>query len=196
MKKQFALLFVIALSLVPALVADNHLDGLRTVQYDALLSPSHQSPPIEGADVSGNARVEVTVTREAGEIVSAIFDFHVNWRAGQPEELRAMHIHRGAAGANGSVVVDTALGAQPASMGSMIFRSATVTDVELIKEIMANPSGFYLNVHSVSSGRGIIRGQLMMDAASRLRVSEERLQKSMADLDALIRSGFNFPPKQ
>ena len=196
MKKQLALLFAIALSLVPALVADSHLDGVQSVQYNALLSPTHQSPPLEGVDASGDARIEITMTREAGKIVSALVDFHVNWRAGQPEELVAMHIHRGAAGANGPVVVDASLGPQPASGGGMIFRQVKVTDFDLIEEIMANPAGFYVNVHSVSSGPGIIRGKLMMDASGQLKQLEAALQKSIEGVDTTVRSGFNFPPRK
>jgi hypothetical protein len=160
------------------------------------MSPSNENPPLTGLDVSGQATVEIKVTRAGGQIVSAMADFHVNWRSSQPEELRAMHIHRGAAGVNGPVVVNTNLGTQAASTGSTIFRQAIVTDFKLVEEIMANPGGFYLNAHSASNPGGIIRGQLMMDTASRLKIVEANLQKTMDDLDALIRSGFNFPRRR
>ena len=110
-------------------------------------------------------------------VTSAIVDFHVSWRAGQAEELRAMHIHQGAAGANGPVVVNSDLGAQPAATGGVIFRQTKVMDAEVVEEIMANPGGFYVNIHSVSSGRGIVRGQLRMDASSELKKAKAELIK-------------------
>src|SRR6266540_2279122 len=55
----------------------------------------------------------------------------------------AAHIHRGAAGVNGPVVVPFTA---PAANGNA---SGCVTaDAALIDEILANPAGFYVNVHT------------------------------------------------
>lgn len=65
------------------------------------------------------------------------------------------HIHRGAAGANGAVVV--AFTAPGASGGSSGCATATAA---LIDEILANPAGFYVNVHTTEHPSGAIRAQL------------------------------------
>jgi CHRD domain len=67
----------------------------------------------------------------------------------------AAHIHRGAAAVNGPVVVPfTAPDAQGTSSG------CADAAASLIDEIMANPAGFYVNVHTKEHPGGAIRAQL------------------------------------
>jgi hypothetical protein len=67
----------------------------------------------------------------------------------------AAHIHRGAAAVNGPVVVPfTAPGANGNSSGCATASAA------LIDEILANPPGFYVNVHTQEHPAGAIRAQL------------------------------------
>jgi hypothetical protein len=67
----------------------------------------------------------------------------------------AAHIHRGGAGVNGPVVVPfTAPGADGNSSG------CAPADPALIDEILANPAGFYVNVHTKEHPAGAIRSQL------------------------------------
>ena len=65
------------------------------------------------------------------------------------------HIHRGAAGSNGPIVVGfRAPEASGTSSGCVTAAAA------LINEIVANPTGFYVNVHTTDFPGGAIRGQL------------------------------------
>ncbi|HZR96335.1 MAG TPA: CHRD domain-containing protein [Gaiellaceae bacterium] len=67
----------------------------------------------------------------------------------------AAHIHRGAAGVNGPVVVPfTAPQANGTSDG------CAQAQPSLIDEILANPAGFYVNVHTQEHPAGAIRAQL------------------------------------
>jgi hypothetical protein len=67
----------------------------------------------------------------------------------------ASHIHRGAAGVNGPVVVPfTAPGAGGNSSGCVTVAAS------LIDDILANPAGFYVNVHTQEHPAGAIRAQL------------------------------------
>jgi hypothetical protein len=67
----------------------------------------------------------------------------------------AAHIHKGAAGTNGPVVVPfTAPGADGNSSG------CAPADAALIADIAANPSGYYVNVHTKEHPAGAIRAQL------------------------------------
>jgi CHRD domain len=67
----------------------------------------------------------------------------------------AAHIHRGGAGTNGPVVVPfEAPGTSGTSDGCVS------VDQTLIDQILGNPSGFYVNVHTVEHKGGAIRAQL------------------------------------
>jgi CHRD domain len=67
-----------------------------------------------------------------------------------------LHIHRGVAGANGPVVVDfTDISNNAQTTGCV------PADPALLAEIAGNPSGFYLNFHTISFPKGAMRGQLV-----------------------------------
>lgn len=72
---------------------------------------------------------------------------------------RAFHIHSGAAGTNGPVRVDFALSELPAGIQA-ITGSVKVTDQVLLDAIEANPSNWYLNLHTGEFPAGAVRGQL------------------------------------
>lgn len=62
------------------------------------------------------------------------------------------HIHRGVAGVNGPIVIDF-------NAATLTNGTATTTQA-LASEIIANPSGFYVNVHTADFPGGAVRGQL------------------------------------
>jgi len=73
----------------------------------------------------------------------------------------AAHIHIGAAGANGNVVVPlTAPDATGRSVGC-----ASNVAADLIAAIAANPAGYYVNVHTSDFPAGAVRGQLVATTA-------------------------------
>lgn len=68
----------------------------------------------------------------------------------------AAHIHRGAEGANGPVVVAL----ENVVANPMWSRCQRGLDPALVAEILSTPSSFYVNVHNESFPAGAIRGQL------------------------------------
>ena len=77
--------------------------------------------------------------------------------------ITGTHIHRGAPGVNGNIVI----GFQPSGQSAPTYTNGVATgtitgiDQALINEIIANPAGFYLNVHSTERTGGAIRGSLV-----------------------------------
>lgn len=66
----------------------------------------------------------------------------------------AAHIHKAAAGSAGPVVVPIGTPAKGASKGCSAASRA------LIKDMIANPSQYYVNVHTGAFPAGAVRGQL------------------------------------
>jgi hypothetical protein len=142
----------------------------RTVRtFECVMSPSKETPAVT-ATARGECVIEIVAERDAaGTITAARVDFHVNAWFAQAEMFTGMHIHRGAEGVAGPVVINTGLrGPLPGVAGANNFFFSAVAgenDLATVNAILANPSGFYCNLHSQSNPGGIIRGQLNDTAA-------------------------------
>jgi hypothetical protein len=73
-------------------------------------------------------------------------------------EIVGAHIHVGVAGVNGPIVVD--LDPFNAEITGNKAEHCVVTTAELAGAIVANPTGYYVNVHTTAFPGGAIRGQL------------------------------------
>ena len=100
---------------------------------------------------NGNGVASVTLNPDAGSVC-----YELVYNLTPP--ATAAHVHRGEAGANGPSVVPF-LASTPAASDSPSGCTQGV-DAGLIQEIMANPTGFYVNVHNADFPGGAIRGQL------------------------------------
>ena len=113
--------------------------------FTTTLRGAEEVPPPGDPDASGFA----TVTIQGTTITYSILVNGVTTPT-------VAHIHRGAFGVPGPVVIDL----NPTFGAGCT--SGTVTNVSqtLINEILANPSAFYVNVHSTEFPNGAVRGQL------------------------------------
>lgn len=135
-----------ALNLLLALLLFPLLAGAET--FTATLSGANE---VGGGAPNGAGLAVVTVngTQVSYTILVSGFDTPT-----------AAHIHAGAAGANGNIVVDFAP-AFTAGTASGTINSDTAT----VSAILANPAGFYVNVHSGQFPNGAVRGQLVAAAS-------------------------------
>ena len=162
------------LLIVLALVAgcdDDNPNGPSggAIVFTAQLSPANEVPPISGAESSGRgfALITFNVPRDSSGGVSGAgtVTFEIQ-TSGFPDGTiaRAAHIHPGAAGVNGGVLVDTTLNAaNPITMGTGSVSRTLTGDISQVNatNIVANPGAFYFNVHTVNNGGGVMRGQLV-----------------------------------
>lgn len=142
-----------------------------TIVFNAALSASNEVPPITNADQNGKGTGTFTLnlTRDgSGNITAAKGTFVYNL-SGFPAgtTVRATHIHEGGPGiGNGGVVIDSGLTAASAftltdgTIGNQTFADRTV-DVTLANQIIANPNGYYFNVHTGLNPGGAVRAQLV-----------------------------------
>ena len=134
----------------------------------ASLSPANEVPAIANAENTGHGAVQVTfnVTRDSnGAITGGSADFHFQL-SGFPSStvIQAAHIHPGAAGVNGGVLLGTTIvaGSPVTQVDGVISYSGTVPSVAAatLQQIVNNPAGHYFNVHSPANPGGVARGQL------------------------------------
>jgi hypothetical protein len=139
-------------------------------KFTATLSAANEVPPIANDESGG--RGDATITFDGPRDASGNFTgpvsitFVVNisgMPAGRP--INIAHIHTGAAGATGSVLVSTTLAAGEITTnagGTASFtKVATGVDAAVAQSIVNNPAGFYFNAHSALNGGGVVRGQLV-----------------------------------
>jgi len=135
--------------------------------FTAALSPANEVPPVTNAEstVSGNASITLVTAKDAaGNITSASATFVVNL-TGFPagSAVNIAHIHEGASTCACPVVVNTSLAAGEVTItnGVASFTKSGITvDPAVAQRILANPSGFYFNVHTTLNAGGVARGTL------------------------------------
>ena len=136
-----SLVFISLLSLLVVSV-------VRAQTLGAVLTGGQEVPPC-ATQGFGNATVTFDSTRQNITVTVTVANL------GSP--ITASHIHKEAAGAAGGVV----LGFTPAqsfSGGKLTGTFAIASD--LATQILQNPSGFYINVHTQQCPDGAVRGQL------------------------------------
>jgi CHRD domain-containing protein len=141
------------------------------VKFTAALLPSNEAPAITNADQTGRgtSTMTLTVTKDTtGTITVASFDFTMDlnsFPAGTT--LTGAHIHPGAAGINGPVLISMGLGAGEIVLVNGSQSGITKTGLTggltpaVAQDIINNPSQYYFNVHTTINGSGAARGQLV-----------------------------------
>jgi hypothetical protein len=131
-----------------------------TTIFTVQLSALNEVPAVTNAEISARGTAVITINKAANTI-----DFSVSLNSFPTTSvLTAAHIHPGAAGVAGTVLVPTPLNTANApslTSGSATFTFAAVsTSAANITNILAAPQNFYFNVHTQANGSGVIRGQL------------------------------------
>src|SRR5215470_7935868 len=142
--------------------------GTTTTRFTAALLPAQETPPIQGAEAgaSGTSTMDFNITRDAsGAITAATVNFTATMQNFPATTVvNIAHIHTGATGISGPILISTSVnpGEVVLSGGAGNFSRVAVpvksTDMEAI---LANPAGFYFNVHTSLNPAGVMRGQLV-----------------------------------
>lgn len=125
-------------------------------------------PPV--TNQPGNAGVTITAspTRDdKGVVTGGTVTFSMQYNFDAAITLTGLHIHEGAEGANGPVVINTGIGGAntvslPTGKGSANFVVPVTTTAAIgaLQRMIANPAGFYVNLHSSVNTGGVVRQQL------------------------------------
>ncbi len=150
MRKLTLSLFALALALgfagsIHSVIA---APSFATMELSAQLMGGAEEVPNPG-DPDGTGTSTVTLDSDSGQASFTINVSNITLPAA------AAHIHEGARGVAGDVVVPlTAPDANGTATGS------AAVDAALMQRMMDNPAGFYVNVHTTDFPGGAVRGQL------------------------------------
>ena len=117
------------------------------------LKPSQEVPPIKtlkGANAVGSVTFDLT-RNPAGAITSGDVVFYFNYSFAGAATVSGLHIHQGAKGVNGGIVVGAVLSANDAAdtdgVGN-ITSVVTGTTPATLQAILDNPRNYYVNLHT------------------------------------------------
>ncbi|MGH9939164.1 MAG: CHRD domain-containing protein, partial [Blastocatellia bacterium] len=129
------------------------------------------------ANASGTGTITVNPVRNPlGVITGGTVTFTIQFDLPAGSVIRGLHIHRGIAGANGGVEIDTRLSGTntvtTATGSGTISLEVPITSapsdavaLAAMRDLLVNPAGFYVNLHTNANTAGVIRGQLAAIAA-------------------------------
>lgn len=130
------------------------------------LKPSNEVPAVTNADASasGTAVITITPVRDAsGNVTSGTINFNVTM-TGFPANSTAImaHIHGPNATPTNTaaIFVNTNISSISMPSGTGSFNVSPQITADQINQILANPAGFYFNVHTSLNPGGAIRAQL------------------------------------
>jgi uncharacterized protein (TIGR03437 family) len=129
------------------------------------LSPANENPPIAGLDATGGMLVTIDVTRNsAGAVTAARMFFTGSVAFPGSVTITGLHIHEADSRTNGGVRFDTGINAMNNLMFAngigVIQREVATVNLDALGRLLANPAGFYVNLHTSVNPGGAIRGQI------------------------------------
>ncbi len=126
-----------ALALAPVAAA------AETVVLTATLAGANETG---GGAPEGNGAFRVEINTETGDFCYTLYG----------EKIAAptmAHVHTGATGVNGGPVITLDVTGKGSDM-------CIAVEPEKLKPIVANPAGYYVNIHTADFPAGAVRGQL------------------------------------
>ena len=128
--------------------------SFATMELSAKLMGGAEEVPNPG-DPDGMGMATVTLNSDSGQASFTIDVSNITLPAA------AAHIHEGARGVAGGVVVTLMA---PDANGTA--KGSAAVDAALMQRMMDNPAGFYVNVHTTDFPGGAVRGQLAAEGGA------------------------------
>lgn len=133
-----------------------------------LMSPANEVPAIAGLNATATGAVTTIITRGPdGSINSGEVIFNVNYAFPAKVTFTGLHVHTGAAGANGPVTLNSALtriDSADSGTGTLNYRNEIdVTNpaaAAALDGMFLNPAGHYINLHTTDNPGGAVRAQM------------------------------------
>ena len=171
----------ITLAAILALLAALALAGVamaKEVTLSTTLSGGATETPPGDPDGSGTA--SLTIDPDSGKVCWNISVSNI-------ADATQSHIHLGAAGVSGDVVVPLDVDGFSGSTQGCVEGQ----DKALLAKIIANPAGYYVNVHTADYKPGAVRGQLAAAAPNTAMTPPARSPLALLGALLLLAAGFS-----
>ncbi len=139
------------------------------VPFRGIMLPTNEVPAAN-VEARGMADIRAHVVRDArGQVISGAVDFTIRYAFPPMQNFTGLHIHRGAAGVNGPVMIDTGITAATSVIDEtgigVITRQVQILPnntaaLSALRDMLVDPAGFYVNLHTTQFPGGAIRAQL------------------------------------
>ena len=172
----------LALTLTLFVFATAHAETITIVV--PLSTAAEVNPPVPvPAGATGQTALTINVIRDgSGNITGGIVNFLTNFSFPGAVTISGHHIHEAAANANGPIVIDPGSVVPTASFPSgvgVINLTATVSNLDAFKRFVANPAGFYVNLHTSANPAGAMRGQIARAVETIVNTVEMNVQSEV-----------------
>jgi hypothetical protein len=133
-----------------------------TPVFKLRLKPSQEVPPIKGLRADAVGSVTFDLERSAsGAISSGEVVFYVNYAFPGAVTITGLHVHQGAKGTNGPVVIDSGVRSFTDADGQgNVTTVVTGTSPATLQAILDSPRSYYVNLHTSAHPGGAVRDQL------------------------------------
>jgi hypothetical protein len=127
------------------------------------LKPSQEVPRVEGLKASASGHVTFDLTRNSsGAITSGEVIFYFNYRFPGAVQISGLHIHLGAKGTNGDIVVDSGTSEPLDTDGQGNVTKVVTATPTILQAILDNTRNYYVNLHTTTPAHpaGALRAQM------------------------------------
>ena len=139
-----------------------------------IMSPKNETPPVDSNDFGIATVTALRAQDDSGKTVLANVIFNVVYTVDVGAVFTGLHIHNGAAGIPGPVIINTGIGSGAASVPADASGSGTLhyevpiapsdssytAEIATVDGIFTHPNDFYINAHTTVFPGGVIRDQL------------------------------------
>jgi hypothetical protein len=141
--------FVVPVALAAALALVVTVAGTAAASTTVIVTQLTGEVEVPTGDLDGTGVASVRLNADTGEVCWT-------YKVRDVAPIGAAHIHVGAAGVAGGVVIPLA----PPDATSGVSTGCTTADPALVLAILTTPSNYYVNTHNVDFPLGALRGQL------------------------------------
>ena len=131
-----------------------------TPVFKLVLKPSQEVPAIKGLRADAVGSVTFDLTRDSnGAITSGEVIFYFNYAFPGAVSITGLHVHQGAKGTNGPIVVSSGVATADADGVGNVTAVVSSTPA-VLQAILDDPRGYYVNLHTSVNAGGALRAQM------------------------------------